>query len=272
MSTVAARRAARPARAAALRAVSTWTPTRGRPRPRPRRHLGRAGRLSRTGPISDDERRSAAAASAATHAPGRHPVRARTARTRAPGSPRFDAAFPNGLPPRSPVFCRELTALLALVGSAPDAIAARATHFSGTAGWARPGPTTTTTASPTWSTTARRSRTRRRATTTRTASGDACDNCVDVPQPAGRGRLPGREPVGHAHGRAARRRPRRLREPVRRGLHRSGAPRRWPGPGPAPRAASAGAAATDDVRHVGRQPCAIFDLDETGDTDRRRRT
>jgi hypothetical protein len=38
----------------------------------------------------------------------------------APGSAAFQSLFPNGLPPRSPVFCRSLNSLLALVGDAPD--------------------------------------------------------------------------------------------------------------------------------------------------------
>jgi len=38
----------------------------------------------------------------------------------APGTPKFNAVFPNGLPPRSPTFCRSLNRLLALVGDAPD--------------------------------------------------------------------------------------------------------------------------------------------------------
>jgi Thrombospondin type 3 repeat len=38
----------------------------------------------------------------------------------APGTPAFQALFPNGLPPRSPVFCRSLNALLSLIGTAPD--------------------------------------------------------------------------------------------------------------------------------------------------------
>ena len=37
-----------------------------------------------------------------------------------PGSAAFHAAFPNGLPPRSPVFCRSLNRLLSLVEPAPD--------------------------------------------------------------------------------------------------------------------------------------------------------
>jgi hypothetical protein len=38
----------------------------------------------------------------------------------APGSPAFLAAFPNGLPPRSPVFCRSIHQLLATIGVASD--------------------------------------------------------------------------------------------------------------------------------------------------------
>jgi len=38
----------------------------------------------------------------------------------APGSAKFIAEFPNGLPPRSPTFCRSLNRLLALIGNAPD--------------------------------------------------------------------------------------------------------------------------------------------------------
>jgi hypothetical protein len=41
-------------------------------------------------------------------------------RDEAPGSAAFQAAFPNGLPPRSPLFCRSLNRLLSLVESAPD--------------------------------------------------------------------------------------------------------------------------------------------------------
>jgi hypothetical protein len=38
----------------------------------------------------------------------------------APGTPAFQALFPNGLPPRSPVFCHSLNALLGTVGTAPN--------------------------------------------------------------------------------------------------------------------------------------------------------
>ena len=56
-----------------------------------------------------------------------------------PGSANFVAAFPDGLPPRSPVFCHELTALLGLMGPVSDAVAGQSDAFLWHGGMGVPG-------------------------------------------------------------------------------------------------------------------------------------
>jgi len=56
-----------------------------------------------------------------------------------PGTPAFAAAFPDGLPPRSPVFCREIAALLGLIGPLPDAVAGQSDAFLWHGGQGAPG-------------------------------------------------------------------------------------------------------------------------------------
>jgi hypothetical protein len=97
----------------------------------------------------------------------------------APGSPAFQALFPNGLAPRSPVFCRSINALLGLIGDAPDgtrqfvwhgALAVGATDSDGDS-WSDGIDNCPTIANPTQS------------DVDGDGAGDACDNCVDVFNP-----------------------------------------------------------------------------------------
>jgi hypothetical protein len=97
----------------------------------------------------------------------------------APGSPAFQAIFPNGLPPRSPVFCRSLNALLALVGPATGDTREFVWH-GGVAGgttdldadsWPDGIDNCPTVANPT------------QRDTDGDGVGDACDNCVYVSNP-----------------------------------------------------------------------------------------
>ena len=96
----------------------------------------------------------------------------------APGSSAFQAMFPNGLPPRSPVFCRSLNALLALVGTASGDTREFVWH-GGVAGgtdqdhdsWPDALDNCPTVANPTQS------------DADGDGVGDACDNCVNVANP-----------------------------------------------------------------------------------------
>ncbi len=97
----------------------------------------------------------------------------------APGSPAFQAIFPNGLPPRSPVFCRSLNALLALVGTATGDTREFVWH-GGVAGgttdldadsWPDGIDNCPTVANPTQS------------DADGDGVGDACDNCMNVANP-----------------------------------------------------------------------------------------
>jgi hypothetical protein len=96
----------------------------------------------------------------------------------APGSPAFQAMFPNGLPPRSPVFCRTLNSLLGLVGTASGDTRAFVWH-GGVAGgtdqdgdsWPDALDNCPTVANPTQS------------DADGDGVGDACDNCVNVANP-----------------------------------------------------------------------------------------
>ncbi|MEX2208414.1 MAG: thrombospondin type 3 repeat-containing protein [Myxococcota bacterium] len=56
-----------------------------------------------------------------------------------PGESGFAAAFPDGLAPRSPVFCRQLIALAGLVGPLPDALPGQSDAFLWHGGQGAPG-------------------------------------------------------------------------------------------------------------------------------------
>jgi hypothetical protein len=56
-----------------------------------------------------------------------------------PGEPSFTAALPDGLAPRSPVFCRQLTALVGLIGPLPDALPGQSDAFLWHGGIGAPG-------------------------------------------------------------------------------------------------------------------------------------
>ncbi|MFI5315854.1 MAG: thrombospondin type 3 repeat-containing protein, partial [Myxococcota bacterium] len=97
----------------------------------------------------------------------------------APGTPKFNAVFPNGLPPRSPTFCRSLNRLLALVGDAPDgtrqflwhgALPSNAIDADGD-GFPDGVDNCPTVANPD------------QADADFDGVGDACDNCVNVANP-----------------------------------------------------------------------------------------
>ena len=97
----------------------------------------------------------------------------------APGTPKFNAVFPNGLPPRSPTFCRFNNRLLALIGNAPDgtrqflwhgAIPSNAVDADGD-GFPDGLDNCPTVANPD------------QADADFDGVGDACDNCVNVANP-----------------------------------------------------------------------------------------
>jgi hypothetical protein len=83
-----------------------------------------------------------------------------------PGSQAFTAELPDGLAPRSPVFCREITALLGLTGPLPDAAAGQGDAFLWHGGLGAPGTDDDTDGFPDVVDNARRSRTRTRRTAT----------------------------------------------------------------------------------------------------------
>jgi hypothetical protein len=97
----------------------------------------------------------------------------------APGTPAFQALFPNGLPPRSPVFCRSLNALLGTLGVAPDGRTQFAWHGGIPAGVTDQDGDTIPDGLDNCPTVANPDQ----ADSDADGVGDLCDNCVNVANP-----------------------------------------------------------------------------------------
>jgi hypothetical protein len=97
----------------------------------------------------------------------------------APGSSAFDAALPGGLAPRSPVFCRDVNALLALTGPTD----AQSDAFLWHDGEAPPGADADGDRWPDVLDSCPTIANRDQVDSDGDGVGDVCDNCVAVPNP-----------------------------------------------------------------------------------------
>ena len=97
----------------------------------------------------------------------------------APGSGAFQAALPQGLAPRSPVFCRDLNALLALTGPSP----AQSDAFLWHDGASAPGTDGDGDGWPDVVDSCPSLANRDQADADGDGVGDACDNCTEFPNP-----------------------------------------------------------------------------------------
>jgi len=96
-----------------------------------------------------------------------------------PGASQFRAVFPNGLAPRSPVFCRSLNSLLGLIGTAPDGTRQFAWHGGIPTGAADADADGVPDGVDNCATVANASQ----SDTDADGVGDACDNCVTRSNP-----------------------------------------------------------------------------------------
>ncbi len=100
-----------------------------------------------------------------------------------PGQPGFEAAFPDGLAPRSPVFCRASNGLLALIGAIPGAAPEASDAFLWHGGESAPGSDDDADGWPDALDSCPTISNREQTDSDGDGVGDVCDSCVLFPNP-----------------------------------------------------------------------------------------